>query len=189
MPLVRSLNSAVDREEASRLLDPPGFRGFLGRARRGSLRALADVYVPFQLFRVTILNNSKPREILFAVDLVTGALDPFHFPSVPGAGEICEKETRNALDPGLTSVQAEEKAIEKVRRFVYSTGFFRIRNLEIRAAALPPFFFHPYWLGFFALGETAQIAVLDAVRRRREGNKARAFFSDALLKMPSRTPR
>jgi len=38
----------------------------------------------------------------------------------------------------------------------------------------------PYWIGFFGHGERAHVVVLDAVRRRLEGAKARALFEEWL---------
>jgi hypothetical protein len=71
-----------------------------------------------------------------------------------------------------------------VRRIVYQTGFFRVRGLRIRATRLALDLHVPYWLGFYERGGALRLRVLDAVRCRFEGGKARALFEGWLAAGP-----
>jgi hypothetical protein len=180
MSLILCLKPNCSRQEALDRFIPVGLSGILTSMAGGPLRMIADAYVPFQLYRVEITNAARRESVLIAVDAVCGRLDPYRFENVPGAAELVEIETRNRPEPLLDAARVGEIAAEKVRRMIYSTGFFHIRNLAIRAESVPLEIHVPYWIGFFGSGKRARLAVLDAVRRRREGGKARRFFYEWL---------
>ncbi len=180
MSPILCLKPNCTRQEALDRFIPVGLSGILTSLARGPLRMIADAYVPFQLYRVEITNAARHESVLIAVDAVCGRLDPYRFEKIPGAAELMEIETRNRPEPLLDAARAGEIAAEKVRRMIYSTGFFRIRSLAIHAESVPLEFHVPYWIGFFGSGERARLGVLDAVRRRWEGGKARQFFYEWL---------
>ncbi len=188
MNTICSLKPNCTRQEALDRFIPVGISGILTSLASGPLRMIADAYVPFQLFRVEITNAARRESVLIAVDAVCGRLDPYRFENVPGAAELIEIETRNRPEPLLDAARAGEIASEKVRRMIYSTGFLRIRGFSIRAETVPLKFHIPYWIGFFGQGERARLAVLDAVRRRREGGKACRFFYDWLAAKAESAP-
>ncbi|MBA2594469.1 MAG: hypothetical protein H0U97_20380 [Gammaproteobacteria bacterium] len=59
-------------------------------------------------------------------------------------------------------------------------GFFRIRDLSIRAEPISFDLQIPYGVGFYDAGGSVRLRVLDAVRGTFEGGKAQAFFHDWL---------
>jgi hypothetical protein len=180
MSAIRALKPNVTGEEAIHRFRPSGVWSYLGSLSRGPLRLLADVYVPFRLFRVEIRNGPSRQSLLLGLDAVRGELDPYRFDVLPTEAELIEIETRNRPEAMLDPVRSRELIIEKAQRLAFSSGFFRIRNLQI-CAQLIPFDLHvPYWLGFYGAGARAHVSVLDAVRRRFEGAKARQFFCDWL---------
>ncbi len=61
----------------------------------------------------------------------------------------------------------------KVQRLLFSTGFFRIRNLTILPEPVAGEIYVPYWVGFRGRGVRASFSVMDAVRRKMEGAKVR----------------
>jgi hypothetical protein len=63
--------------------------------------------------------------------------------------------------------------LARSRRIVFAQGFFKVRNLQIKADPIPGEYYVLYWVCFRGAAETAHIAVLDAVRRKREGAKVR----------------
>ena len=73
----------------------------------------------------------------------------------------------------LENGRAAELLIAKLRRVLYSRGFFRMRDLSITAQPIKEELFIPYWLGFRGSDGHARVAVIDAVRRRFEGAKVR----------------
>lgn len=180
MRLIRCLKPNCTRQEALDRFIPVGISGIIGSVSRGPLRMIADVYVPFRLFRVQVTNAARRDSVLIAVDAVCGRLDPYRFESAPGEAELIEMETRNRPEPLLDMHRAGDIAAEKVRRMIYSTGFFRVRGLSIHTEPVPPVLHIPYWIGFFGAGKQAHLGVLDAVRRRWEGGKARRFFYEWL---------
>ena len=170
----------VTRDRAIAIFRPPGPVGLFRTWQRGPLRSVADAYVPFLLHRVTIANASRREEKFLALEAVGGVLDLYAFPAVPQRSDLIELETRNKLESRLETQQANLLLCEKVRRMVYGAGFFKIRNLQIEAELLPFSLHVPYWIGFSGRGEHADLGVLDAVRGRLEGAKARRLFTDWL---------
>lgn len=163
-------------------------RGGLFRVPRwlggGALRSVADAYVPFHLYEVEVTSSTRPYVSWLAVDAVSGTLDPYAFDAPPGVDELAVVETRNRPEPALAEIESAARLEEKLRRIVYQTGFFRVRRLSFRAKRLPLDLHVPYWLGFYERGGAVRLRVLDAVRCRFEGEKARALFEDWLSAAP-----
>jgi hypothetical protein len=177
---IQALKPAVRREEAVELFRGCGIRGLLRRLGAGRLHSLADAYVPFSVYRVEVVNGAKRETHCFALDAVKGTLDPYAFPRVPEPWEMVPVETRNRALPVLDPFWVRELLTEKVRRMLFQRGFFRIRNLIIRAEPISLDLHIPYWIGFYDAGGSVRLRVLDAVRGTFEGGKAQAFFHDWL---------
>ena len=176
MASIQSLKPNVTRAEAIDTL-----QGGMASLRRwfgpGALRSVAEVYVPFRLYEVEIANGPRRQRTFFALDAVSGTLDLYHFEHRPAAGELIEVETRNRPQPTLEDAQAVSMLEDKLRRLMFQRGFFRVRDdVHFRAARAPLDLHVPYWIGLYAAGENVRLRVLDAVRRRFEGAKARALF-------------
>lgn len=176
MAAVRSLKPNVSREEAIARFSPRGLAGTLRNLRQGPLRSVADVYVPFRLYQVEIANRSARQTSWFALDAVNGLLDLYQFEHLPEEAELVQVETRNRPAPRLDDAEAERLLGDKLRRIIFQMGFFRIRNLSFRPQLVPLDLHVPYWVGCYGARETVRLRVMDAVRRRIEGAKARAFF-------------
>jgi len=176
MAIIRSLKPNVTEAEAIGQFSSRGIAALLRRARPGVLRCVADVYLPFRLYHVQISNGDNRQTRWFALEAVRGQLDLYEFERVPGPAELVEVETRNSPAPLLPEAHAQELLAEKLRRMIFQKGFFRIRDLRIRAEPVPLDLHVPYWIGFYDAGKSVRLRVLDAVRRRFEGAKARAFF-------------
>ena len=142
----------------------------------GALRSVADAYLPFHVYEVEVTSAARPSVSWFAVDAVSGTLDPYAFDGPPGVDELDVVETRNRPEPAIGEAEAAARLEEKLRRIVYQTGFFRVRRLSFRATRVPLDLHVPYWLGFYGHGRVVRLRVLDAVRCRFEGGKARALF-------------
>jgi hypothetical protein len=182
MTRVHSLRPNVSRADAAALLKQRGVSGLLTRIARGPLRRLAPLYVPFRVYAVTIRNGHREDVQFFAVDAVTGALDLYRFSELPERDELLIVETRNCMDAALDETDTRQGVIDKVRRVLYQTGFFRLRSLSIDAQLAPlPDVYVPYWVGFFGGRERARLAVVDAVRRRPEGARVRGLVQRWLL--------
>ncbi len=180
MSTIRSLRPNLSREQALERLRPAGLLGrWLGR---GPLRAIAEVYIPFRLYRVEIQNGGKSDRRLLALDSVAGELDLYGFDHVPETSETLEVETRNHPQPAMDAGRARERVAEKVRRLLFLTGFFRVRDLAVRVEPLDFEFHVPYWVGFYGRGPEARLAVVDAVRCSPEGAKVRALMQDWLTR-------
>ena len=175
MARIRSLRPNVTREEAMEQFSS-GMFDFLRETAFGPLRSVADFYIPFQLFQVEILNGDKRDQRIFGVDAVNGSLDLYHFEQLPGERELLYLETRNCTEPMLGEAEARKTVISKVQRLLFSTGFFRVRNLKINAEPVPGEVYVPYWVGFRGRGIRARLAVIDAVRRKPEGAKVRQLL-------------
>ena len=175
---IRVLKPNVTQEEALRVFSSAGLSSLYWRIRGGPLRRIADVYVPYFLFRVKC-GNARAR--LFAIDGVDGSLDLFEFPRILGEGEFQATPDRNRLTPALSEEQAADLLRDKALRIIFQQGFFRLRNAHLEISFVPCELHLPYWLGFYGRESSVRCRVMDAVRRRIEGAKASAFFEHWLV--------
>jgi len=182
---IPSLRRNVTRDQAISIFRPPGPIGLFRTWHSGPLRSIADAYVPFLLHRVTVHNAARREEKWLALDAVAGVLDLYEFAVLPQQTDLVELDTRNFLEPALKMQQANMILCEKVRRMVYRAGFFKIRSLQIQAELLPLALHVPYWIGFSGRSENVNLAVLDALRGRLEGSKARSLFKNWLTRKPA----
>jgi len=172
MARIRSLRPNVTREEATEQFSF-GLGDILRTTAFGPLKSVADFYIPFRLFQVEIFNRGKRDQRVFGLDAVNGSLDLYHFEQLPDEREVIYLETRNCSEPLLDEAEAKKIVAAKVQRQLFSTGFFRVRNLRISAEPVAGEIYIPYWVGFRGRGARARFAVMDAVRRKMEGAKVR----------------
>ena len=185
MAAIHTLKPNVSQVEAIKALRARGIGGLLRRLCIGPLSSVADVHVPFRLYEIHISNGGQRQTRWLALDRVKGMLDLYEFERIPDSSELIPVRTRNRPEPILEEERARELLTDKLRRLVFQTGFFCIRDLRIRLAPVPLELHVPYWIGFYGAGESVHLRVLDAVRGRFEGGKARAFF-EAWLGSPVR---
>ncbi len=175
MPRIRTLKPNVTREEATQQFSS-GVLNILRETVYGPLRSVADFYIPFQLFQIEILNSGKRDQRIFGLDAVNGSLDLYYFEQLPGEREVVYLETRNYAEVLLDDSDAQTIVLAKVQRLLFSTGFFRIRNLRISAQPIAGEIYVPYWVGFRGRRIGVRFAVIDAVRRKPEGAKVRQLL-------------
>jgi hypothetical protein len=180
MRSLHSLKPNVSQEEAVRRFTSAGVGAAYWRMRSGPLRRIANVYVPFFLYRVKYEIGRVSPTRFFAIDAVDGSLDLFEFPSIPAGAQLLAVETRNCLPSALTKTSAENLLRDKVLRVIFQQGFFKVRQPRLEVTLETPLDLHlPYWLAFYGK-EAARCRVMDAVRSRIEGAKASAFFEEWL---------
>jgi hypothetical protein len=178
---IYSLESNMPREMALQKLALAGPRGMVRRWLKGNLHALAEVYLPYRLYRVVIEDRRLQSTRFYAIDAATGVLDPYQFASLPDANSFINIETRNCHPLLLGEKQTNQLAIERVRRSLFSGGFFRLNNPLIAADLVQTDFYIPYWAGFYGEEGNLKIAVLNAVRQTHEGSKLRQLIQGWLL--------
>jgi hypothetical protein len=176
---IRVLKPNVTESEAVRFFRSGVFSA-AWRLRSGPMQRIANAYVPFWLYRVRYEIGRAHKTRFFALDAVHGTLDLFEFPRVPSDDDVVTIETRNRVAPRLQHGEAEELLRTKVLRVLFQQGFFKLRALKVDIERLPGELHLPYWLAFYGSNGTAKCRVMDAVRRRIEGAKARAFFEEWL---------
>jgi hypothetical protein len=180
MDAILSLKPRVTKSEAINLLRGRGVLGLIQRTAIGSLRCVAQVYVPMRLYRVQISGRRRDQIHWFGLEAIEGRLDLYEFESQPDPHQMIQVETRSRPAPGLNDSLAKELLGEKVTRFIFQQGFFRLRALRFQAECVPPELHVPYWLGFYGSGENLRLRVIDAMRGCPEGAKARALFRNWL---------
>jgi hypothetical protein len=178
--MIRSLKPNVTQDEALRTFRATGLFSLLWRMRTGPLQRIADMYVPFRLYRVRYALNRETVQRIFAMDAVDGSLDLFEFRTAPAEAELAEVQTRNCLPSFLSEERAHQILRDKVLRIVFQQGFFKMREASLEIEALPDEIHLPYWLGFYGANNDLRCRAMDAVRRRLEGAKASAFFEQWL---------
>jgi hypothetical protein len=175
---IQSLKPNVTRSEAVAALEGSWARRWLPGGR---LRSVAEAYVPFRLYEVEVENKAGADRWWFGLDAVTGTLDLYGFDTPPAKDELVLVQTRNRLEAVLDDRPAREALEDKVRRLLFQGGFFRARRPTVRAIRAAGEVHVPYWIGFYPAGDRVRLRVLDAVRRRFEGAKARVLFESWLL--------
>jgi hypothetical protein len=176
---IRSLKPNVTREEAIRHFTNGVLSGAV-ELIRGPVRLLAEFYIPYRLFQVRIRSGGREQTQTFAMDAVRGVLDLYQVPSLTADDQLLTLQTRNVLPAELNAAEAEERLIAKVRRMVFTQGFFRVRDLKIEATPVSGEICVPYWVCFRGSSDRAHLAILDAVRRRPEGAKVRRLVEEWL---------
>ena len=178
---IYSLQREMSYAQALSRLCPSGPLSGLRRWINGRLRGIAEIYLPYRLYRVTIDDRRLQSVRHYAVDATAGTLDPYEFASPPSSHTLLEVETRNLLPARLDEIQTRGLVTEKVRRLLYSRGFFRIVNPNIRAEVIESEFYIPYWAGFYGDEDNLSLVVLNAVRQTVEGSKVRRLVRAWLL--------
>jgi hypothetical protein len=181
--MIRSLQSVVDRELAWRSLSPRGPLGILRSWRAGKLLALGDIYIPYRLYQVKLDDHRIRSTRFLAVDAVSGRLDPYEFPESPMPGSCAEVEAKNYLPSRLAEDETHGLILEKVRRLLFSAGFFRLVKPAITAMEVGEFYI-PYWAGFYGELHNVSVLMLNAVRGTIEGSKASNLVKTWLLEHP-----
>jgi hypothetical protein len=168
-----SLVAHVTSDEAVDAFRPGTIRRRFGAA---PLRSVANVYVPYHLFRVEIAERRRQQTSYIAVDALRGMLDPYQFDRRIEETDLVTINSRNRL-PAVLGVEAAAEVVrDAVRRILFQTGVYRLRAPRITLQHEAMDLHVPYYLGFYGSGAVARLRVLDAVRRRFEGAKARALF-------------
>jgi hypothetical protein len=176
---IQTLKSIVCEAEALRKFSPFGPGSLVRSLRLGPLQRIAQVYVPFQLYRMDYDLAREHQSRLFAIDIVEGSLDLFEFPTAPHQCELEKVETRNALPANLSDDASQRLLRDKVLRVIFQQGFFKLRDANITTQRVQLDLHLPYWLAFHGTN-TLRCRVLDATRNRIEGSKASALFESWL---------
>lgn len=163
----------MEYADALRKLGTADGLGLLRRWLSGSLCGIAEIYLPYRLYKVMLDDRRIQSVRYYAVDATTGTLDPYEFATAPGEDAWIELETRNFHPVRLGESETRKIIVEKVRRLLYSRGFFRLANPNITADLVTPEFYIPYWAGFYGGEQNLSATVLNAVRQTVEGSKMR----------------
>src|SRR5690348_11182385 len=115
MTPISTLRPKVAHREALRIFSA-GFSAALWRLRAGPLQRIADVYVPYGLYRVRYSMAGARVVRFFGLEAVEGSLDLFEFPRPPEESELLSLDTRNHLPATLDPDRAAELLREKALR-------------------------------------------------------------------------
>lgn len=178
MPLIQSLRATLTQDAARRMLAPGGIKGQLLRWSHGEMRALAEVYIPYRLYKVAVDDRGALAARCYAIDAASGLLDPYEF---SGTLDLDEISSRNVVVAAMDEATTRERAIEKMRRHLYTSGFFRLRSPLITAELVGNEFYVPYWASFFGDDHCLNVTVVDAVRHSVEGAKVRRVIETWLM--------
>ncbi|HEY6251765.1 MAG TPA: hypothetical protein VI685_17545 [Candidatus Angelobacter sp.] len=182
---IYSFQRRMSYQEALSKLSAKGMLGGLRRWMSGPLRGVAEIYLPYRLYRVTVDDRRLQNLHYYAVDAAAGTLDPYEFATPPAADAWAEVESRNFHPARLNEAETEKLVTEKVRRLLYSRGFFRLVNPNITAELVQSEFYIPYWAGFYGDEQNISVTVLNAIRQTVEGSKVRRLIKTWLLERDS----
>ncbi len=170
--LITCLKSEVTRARATWM-----FTGAFRELRRGRLRAVIDFYIPYHLFRVTIGNCRATTDSVFAMDAVTGKLDPYQFEQPPATEHLLLIKTPYCAPTRLDGEQALALLKERLMRMVFLKGFFKLSKIQISGELIASWYM-PYWVGVYERHHRVHLEVIDAVRGKFEGAKLREIVTD-----------
>jgi hypothetical protein len=176
MVQIQSLRPNVTQDEAIEMFRS-GPSGWVRRALRGPLLRVAELYIPFCPFEAEWTSGASIKRMRVGLDAAWATLDLYLFEPETILTQTISLATRNVV-PAVVGKEALQSAVrDKIRRMLFSQGFFRLRNLAITVRPLGTPVCVPYWLGFYARGPEVRVVVLDAVRRCLEGAKARTLVT------------
>jgi hypothetical protein len=178
-PDILTVKPRVSEQDALSAFRGGGLSAVYWRTTRGVLRRIAAAYVPFSLYRVEFENARARQSTWMAIDQVEGILDLYEFPDQLRCGELMKVVTRNTLAPALPKERSHALLKEKVLRLIFQRGFFKLKEPRIRLERLETFYM-PFWLAFYGEDGSVHCRVMDAVRRRMEGQKAVQLFEQWL---------
>jgi hypothetical protein len=179
VPRIRTLVPNANREQAAQEFAARTPGAAMRNMVYGPLHSVTDFYIPFQFFRVAVLNHEQEQS-LFGIDTVTGELDLYEFEDLPEPDDVQYIETRNCPEVLLDETRAQELLTRKVRRLLFASEFFHVRDLRITAEPLAGEIYIPYWVGFRGQGLRARFDIMDAMRQRIEGGKVRHLLREWL---------
>jgi hypothetical protein len=169
----RSLRSRLTASQALDTFLKRQTRG-LRRFRRSRLRSIAQVYIPYHLFRVEVADGPRRQTSHFALDAAAGTLDLYQFPDGAADLDLVPVRSRNRVNAALSVEEAWPLVACKLQRALFQAGFFRLRDPRLSGQHESVDLHVPYWVAFYEQGPALRLEVLDAVRGCVEGGKARA---------------
>jgi hypothetical protein len=173
---VLTLRANVSELDAFNEFQTIRLASLLWRFRNGPLQRIAKAYLPFAQYRLQYEIGRARHTRYFALDQVEGVLDLYEFPDAINSNELLPVETRNKIAPALSPDRTEFLLREKALRLIFQQGFFRLRQPKLQLECIHNRFYIPYWLGFYGEDGGLHCRVLDAVRRRMEGQKSTFLF-------------
>src|SRR5258708_13134224 len=96
---IQTLKPNVTQQEALRAFSGAGLSTLYWRMLCGPLRRIADVYVPYWLYRVQYHVSRAAHTTLFAIDPVNGSLALFPFPRFPTPKDSLTLHPQNPITP------------------------------------------------------------------------------------------
>jgi hypothetical protein len=183
-----SLRHETDPRIALRKLASPGIGGVLQRWWSGPLRAVAEIYIPYRFYRVSVEDRRFRRVQYHALDSASGTLDPYEFAAPPESQEWTEVEAPNCHPVKVEERRTRELAIETVRRRLFSRGFYRLTAPRLTAELIHPEFYLPYWVGFYGDDRNLSLKVMNALRQTMEGSKVCHLLKAWLMERPGESP-
>src|ERR1700758_1814926 len=87
MRSIRTLKPNVTHDEAIRQFSWGGPAAMFRNLTSGRLRSVAELYIPFRLFRAEIVNRGIAEARLVALDAFSGTLDLYQFERLPDDSE------------------------------------------------------------------------------------------------------
>ena len=114
--LIRSLQSAVEREQA--------LSKFSRRWMSGKLLGVADIYIPYRLYKMTLEDRRVRTARLLAIDAISGNLDPFEFSESPLQTRCTDMETRNIFRRNYLSLKLMRQRWPSSADYCFLLGSF-----------------------------------------------------------------
>ena len=152
-------------------------KGPLRELRRGRFVVAIEFFVPYRCFDVTLRNGRDSDTFLLAVDSVCGRLDPWRIDQLTLSEERSAVDTGYVADDRLSEMHALGVVEELTKRATYLKGFFKVRDINIRARYLETLYM-PYWVAIYERNNNARLDAINGLTGMHEGAKFREIVAD-----------
>ena len=161
---------SIEKEKASELLSSK--KGLLFGQKRLPLQKIELIYIPYYLFKASVLVTGKKLEVYLSVDAIGGTFGLFTeenlaFEKSP-AGEF--------FDFAIAAEKAQIIAREEYRWFLIQHSLRKKNPPVLEYLKEYKKIYFPYWVGYYKEKKGYDFRAIDGVSGKLEGIKMRRVF-------------
>jgi hypothetical protein len=173
---LRFVSPEVPSEEAKLILSK---RGRLSVRRKGEMRKVELIYLPYYLHKVVVSQGDKEHEVVACTDGIEGGFSFFS----PERMSLCREAPGEVVDFIISPEEAERSCRENLRWHVVRQGLRLKVKAEVKKVRQTQRIHYPYWVGYFKKGGQYDFRAADAVTGEIQGVRMRKVFLKAFSRV------
>jgi len=163
----------ISEEEARKLL---GKRGGFPFRRKGEIRKVELVYLPYYLHRAVVAQGAEEHDVLVCTDGISGFFSFFDSTHVA----FCERACGEVLDFVVSAEEALRASADGLRWHLLHQGLRLKVRASVRGIREVARIHYPYWVAYFKRSDAYGFRVADAVTGEIRDARIRAAFLKGL---------